>query len=382
MKPISETIPTDRAWQEGRRIYVRCGYKSKLNNQMRQLGAHWDADQRALWVGSTKQPAVLDLLAEAAERAERIEGVKALGLWVAIPRGMASVREQAKELGCLFDGDRKEWAAPTTEARAQVEALVAEQRAAKRAERQKAERELAELEAQIAGSPEQPAEAVAGQVLAERSGRVATGETVSHRWVSTRRMRRGDAQALLHRVGEVIELADGRHGVVVEAQAWFTDDEMASSMCWHDQTADQAHWDLWHQVAVVEDTKAEAEQRRARRERAEDAAELHALLEAAGRMGEDVQEGAPVVALEDQVGSVECRYGTGHTRHRGGVLTLTRQGRVVFAHPGWYDDYRSTWWESADPVLVERARAALVAGARERVFVDQMEYVYRVTVAS
>lgn len=343
-KPISEHIPIDRAWQEGRRVYVRCGYRSKLNQQMRQLGARWDADQRALWVGSTKKPAVLALLAEAAERMERVEGVKALGLWVAIPRGMAQVREQAKKLGCLFDGDRKEWAAPSPEARAQVEHLVAEQE------------------------------------LAERAGRRTTGELVSHRWVSTRRMRSGDARGMLHRVGEVIQLADGRHGVVVEAKAWFTSEEMASSVCWHEETADRAHWDLWHQVAVVEDTAAEAAERQERRERAEDAAELHALWHAGGRGS--ATEGVRLVPEGERLGSIQCRYGTGHTRHDGGTLVLTRDGRVVFTHPGWYDDYRATWWESRDEALVTRVRAAIVRGARERVFVDQMEYVYRVSVRS
>lgn len=198
-------------------------------------------------------------------------------------------------------------------------------------------------------------------------------------WVSTAYMRRGDAQAMLRKVGEVIELADGRHGVVVQAKAWFTGDEMASSVCWHAETHDQAHWDLWHQVAVVADTEAEAARRRERQDQAREAAELHALmnLPASG----PVQEGARVVAERDRVGRIECRYGTGHTLHDGGALTLTRDGRVVGTHPGWYDDYRATWWESRDAALVERVRAVLGAGARERVFVDQMAYVYVVTPA-
>lgn len=376
-KPISETVPLDRAWQEGRRIYVRCGYKSTLNQQMRQLGARWDPDQRALWVGSTKKPAVLVLVAEAAERADRVARVKDLGLWVAIPRGMASVREQAKQLGLLFDGDRKEWAAPTRQAQEKVERLVAEQRAAKRAERDQAERESAELEERIAAERGRPTQEVTAQVLAERSGRRATGELVSYRWVSTRRMRSGDARGLLHRVGEVIELDDGRHGVVVEAEAWFTDDERASSMCWHDETADQAHWDLWHRVAVVEDTADEAAERQERRERAEDAVELHALWHASGQG--PAAEGTRVVPESELVGSIQLQYGTGHTRHDGGTLILAAN-RVVFNHPGWYDDYRATWRESRDEELVARVRAAIVRGVRERVFVDQMEYVYRVSI--
>lgn len=380
IKPLSETIDTDRAWQEGRRIYVRCGYKSKLNSQLRQLRAHWDPERRALWVGSTKKPAVIALIEEATQRADHIEAIKARGLWVNIPRGMPEVREQAKKLGAVFDADRTEWAAPTPEARAQVERLVAEHRAAKRADRLAAKREREELKAAVAQAPASQAEVVMGEVLAGRVRRRATGEVVSHRWVSTRRMRSGDARVLLHRVGELIELADGRHGVVVKVQAWFTDGERASSMCWHDETADRAHWDLWHRVAVVEDTAAEAAERRERRERDEDAAELHALWHVRGRG--PVVEGTRLVPEAERVGSIRMRYGTGHTRHDGGTMTLTKGGLVVFTHPGWYDDYRSTWWESSDRALVARVRAAVVRGARERVFVDQMEYVYRVSVRS
>lgn len=317
---------------------------------------------------------------EAAERADHIEGVKALGLWVTIPRGMSQVRESAKKLGCLFDGDRKQWAAPTAEARAQVERLVVEHRAAKRAERQQADREIAELQAQIAQERgTRPAQEVSAQVLAERAGRRATGEMATFHWVSTAYMRGGQARSMLRKVGEVITLDDGRRGVVVEAKVWFTDDEMASSVCWHDEIDPGAHWDLWHRVAVVADTEAEAAERRERQEREREASELHSLmnLPAAG----PVQEGTHVVAERDRVGRIECRYGTGHTLHDGGVLTLTRDGRVVGTHPGWYDDYRSTWWECRDEALVERVRAAVEGGARERVFVDQMAYVYTVTLA-
>lgn len=127
------------------------------------------------------------------------------------------------------------------------------------------------------------------------------------------------------------------------------------------------------------DTEDEAAQRRERQEQGRDAAELHALvnLPAAG----PVQEGTHVVAEQDRVGRIECRYGTGHTLHEGGALTLTRDGRVVGTHPGWYDDYRSTWWESRDLELVGRVRAVVEGGTRERVFVDQMAYVYTVTLA-
>ena len=377
-KPLNDTISLDRAWQQGRRIYVRCGYKSILNTQMRQLGAHWDHEKRALWVGSTKKPAVLELLAEAAERIEKIERVKALGLWVAIPRGAAEARKSAQKLGCLFDRDRKEWAAPTIQAREQVEHLVAKYRQTKRAERKKAERELAELEAEIAQVPERDPEEVTGQVLAQRAGRQATGEMATHQRVSTQYMRRGQAQSMLHKVGEVITLADGRRGVVVEAKAWFTDEESASSVCWHDQTHDQAHWDLWHRVAIVVDTEAEAAQRRERQEQERDAAEVHAVMETAWHWHQ-VHQGSYVVPAEDLVGRIECRYGSGFVLQDGGTLFLTRDGRVVFTHPGWEDDdYQGTWREISDEVLVGRARRLVEAGDRVRSFTVQMGYEYRV----
>jgi hypothetical protein len=76
-RPLADDIPTDRAWRTGRRIYIRCGYNSRTNTDLRDIGAKWDADVRALWVGSGKADHVLAILAAATERAAAVEAVKA-----------------------------------------------------------------------------------------------------------------------------------------------------------------------------------------------------------------------------------------------------------------------------------------------------------------
>lgn len=374
--PAAEDIPIDRAWRQGRRLYVRCGYRSALNAELRAIGARWDDDQRALWVGPTRFERALPLIRAYVRKLERIEATKALGLWVAVPRGAAEVRARAKDLECVYDDGRKEWAAPSPAAQARLEELVAEHKDRKKTERAAAKRRREELAA-AAGRGEGSLEELTARDLAARAGRVSTGEFASHRWVSTRPMRGPDARKALHPVGAVIELADGRHGVVVEAKAWFTGDEEASSLCWHDEITPGAHWDLWHRVVVVEDTAEEEAERQERAARAADAAELRALMQALGR---GAIEGSPPADLGRRVGAVSCRYGTGHTRHGGGTVELYEDGRVVWTHPGYHDDYRATWVSTRDEDAAVRVWSALAGGPRRRVVVDQMEYEYTVTV--
>ena len=101
--------------------------------------------------------------------------------------------------------------------------------------------------------------------VVEASGRTPTGETANHRIVSTRRMSRAEAEDMTHPLGTVIQLDDGRSGVVVDTTTWFTNGDDASSMCWHPETHDEAHWDLLHVVAIVEPTAVELAHDEARR---------------------------------------------------------------------------------------------------------------------
>ncbi len=52
---------------KGRRIYVTATTGSPLDGALRELGAKWDSQERALWVGTAKRARVEELLAAPAE---------------------------------------------------------------------------------------------------------------------------------------------------------------------------------------------------------------------------------------------------------------------------------------------------------------------------
>lgn len=190
-------------------------------------------------------------------------------------------------------------------------------------------------------------------------------------------MNRATAQDMAHPVGELVTLSDGRRGIVTHVRVWFTNDEMASSACWHDETHDQAHWDLLHTVAVVEPTAEETAATTARTEEAADAVELHTLMESLHSSGTP-REGYTPLNQEQVEGTIAHRYGSVLAEHDGGTAYLMSDGTIVHRHPGYYDDYRSTERTITDPALVQRMRAALAKGARTRTHTDQMFYDYTV----
>lgn len=55
--------------REGRRIYVETRYGEPVVERLKDLGAHWDRDRRAWWLGAGKAGAVEALLAETAATA-------------------------------------------------------------------------------------------------------------------------------------------------------------------------------------------------------------------------------------------------------------------------------------------------------------------------
>ncbi len=62
----------DTAWKTARRVYVRSEWGSGLSHRLRSLGARWDAEVKALWVGARKLGEVEALLASLEqERAAR-----------------------------------------------------------------------------------------------------------------------------------------------------------------------------------------------------------------------------------------------------------------------------------------------------------------------
>ena len=114
-RPLADDIPIDRAWKIGRRIYIRCGYASSLNAQLREVGAKWDRDVRALWVGTGKAANVLPLIRAQDERVAAITAIKEASRWVAIPYDATEIRDAAKASGAIWDTTSKRWSMPTDE---------------------------------------------------------------------------------------------------------------------------------------------------------------------------------------------------------------------------------------------------------------------------
>jgi hypothetical protein len=383
-KPVHESIALDRAWQIGRRIYVRCGYESTLGAQLREIGANWDREQKRLWVGSGKKARLIPLVQAADERVRRIEEIKREGRWVRIPYHAQDIREAAKSRRGIWDPARQEWAFATHEdyvaVRDLVVALARREQQAIEAERRERARQRQAARAAEAAAEAQAAVDQRARVLAA-SGRTPTGEEAEHRVISTRRMNKATAWDSAHPLGKVVRLRDGRRGVVVERKVWFTGADMASSVCWHPQTHDEAHWDLLHVLAIVEPTADERAADEAEAAERADTAELHQLAREMQSRSDHAQltEGWSEIPDSLQVGVVRCWYGTAD-RHDGGRLLLTRDDRVVFQHPGFYDEWVRTERITTDPELLARVRAVFDAGGRTRRYVDQMNYDYEVVV--
>src|SRR5690606_26158430 len=334
-KPVDDHTPSEKAWKEGRRIYVRAGYGSALSEGMRRIRANWDRDRKAWWVGTGKQDLVLPLLEEYRERVQAVQDIKALGHWVTIPYDAHQARALAKDLKALFDQDSKRWAARATEDAARIEEAVQLWQAERDAEAAAAKaRRDAEKEAERARAAEEAeaAKARAEEVLRARtekllseSGRTPTGDMDSFTVVSTRFMNRTTAERMAYDLGDLVKLSDGRRGVVVGVKVWFTNDEMASSVCWHPETHDEAHWDLKHTVAVVEPTAEEAAEDAAKEAELRDAAELHEVMQAAGRPRESRRTSR--IPVSEIAGKIEMRYGSYASSHQGGSLYLGRDDR-------------------------------------------------------
>lgn len=382
MKTLREDIPTDRAWQEGRRLYVRCGYKSKLNTDMRAIGAKWDTEKHALWVGSTKKPQVLVCLDAAKARIDAITAVKDQGLWLDIPYEAAAIRDAAKQAGAVFDGPTKRWAFRDEESLDQIteardkwiterdekERLTREVDDRARREAEKADRERAEQ-----------AQRARVQRIVEESGRILTGDTTDLVEISTQIMNKVTAQDRAREIGSVVTLSDGRRGLVTAAKIWFTNDEMASSVCWHPETHDEAHWDFRYTVAVVEPTQEERDADADATAKRADAQEIHDLVREIDNSEVRAVDYWTVIPDDDQAGTIDITHGyTGAVA--GGRVVLTTAGQVWWQHPGYYDDYIRTERVADDPELVARVRHVLDGGTRERVMPGQLPAYYRVTV--
>lgn len=274
-KPLHEDVPPDLAWVVGRRIYVQTPKTSQLNEQLIGLGAKWDWEVHARWVGTGKRDAVLPLVLAAAdqerERRQAVERQIAAGRWVQIPSGVDGVvtamHRRAGELGAVWDPEGWRYALPDDESRDRLQRALdrwlAEQQADReRTEVQRRERlrsaaeEKTRQEAEKRQADEDRARRARERVLAD-SGRTATGETVDVRRYSTQYMNRAGAESRGWQVGEVRRLDDGRRALVVERHIRFYSEEQASEYSYEVQLPDNAHWAFTYVLAVVEPTEDE-----------------------------------------------------------------------------------------------------------------------------
>src|SRR5690606_36700230 len=153
---------------------------------------------------------------------------------------------------------------------------------------------------------------------------------------------------------------DGRRAVVVRTGAEFISAEYASSDCWHNDTDyvnGDAHRHLCHEVAIVETTDEEIAADEQERAEHADENELRALMETARRSGEPAAE-VTRVASEDILGIIR-KTGGSLVPYDDGQMVLLREGRVLYQHPGYYDDYIPTEKRITNPALVQKARALI-----------------------
>lgn len=350
---IHPDIPLDKAWRAGRRIYVRAGYQSHLNDQMRALGAKWDPEAKALWVGTGKAQQVVPLVQAQVSRVAASADVKARGQWVHIPFDAEDVRTRARALGGVYDGDRKDWAMPTDQAFAEVSTAVTDwsaKRAAAKATAKAAARETA------------------GKTAAEREGRViagsdrtVTGERGQANGQLHGRMRRPEAEQRKPQPGEVRHLPDGRRVLVLTSRVEFASQDAIDDGLVGLPPYAEPGWYFSYEFAEVRPTAAEIEEDRRVKAELDDGAEIDAVM----RLAERTAQRREVDTLSPLAGpSITMDAAGGMTVH-GGRITVTDRG-VWWQHPGYYDDFRRTEGMITDAALLARILAIIAAGPRRR----------------
>ncbi len=360
-KQIHDDIPADRAWQVGRRIYVRCGYSSNLNKELLKLGSKWDSDVKARWVGSGKRAVVIPLIQAHQARIDHITAVKAAGHWVKLPRGADAIYKRVTELDAVWDADRGQWAMPTVEALAEVAQLINDHKAAvaaARAETARQEAVVAEQMRQENAAAAVTAAQVRERMLIDKSGRVVSDERGTVRCLRLYgRMPRAAAERAKPQPGEVRRLSDGRRGLVLASTVTFWSQDMIDDGLVPGSTGDDPGWRCDYQYIVVAPTDAEVAADQREQAQHEDQQTIEKLLH-------------DVDAVRGFTDSAQRTALTGQSiRHitesgSGGMITVTGDGAVWYQHPGFYDDWRHREFEITDLALLARIRAVLDGGPR------------------
>jgi hypothetical protein len=394
MRPVHPELPMDTAWQQGRRLYVRCTASSKLSSALHARGAQWDPYAKALWLSTRHREQVTAWTLAYHQARERAQQVRSAGLWVAIPYQAELLRARAKALGAIFDGTRKMWAMPTPADLVEIEELVevwTRARAAERAEAERqrrayweAERRRAALEAaEQRRAAQQAAETAAERRLEEAAlrdaerrkaaaradtfraelartvDRVLLGPLEVRREVFPRFTTGDDARAAAPHIGAVLRLEDGRRALVWGRKVRFVPRDEATTF-----GMERPHWSAEYRLAIVAPSEDELDTETARARERIDAEELHALAGDAALLTCP----APVERLpriSDPVGTIKVTTGVNGLLPAG-RLVLDRTGTVWWQHPGHYDTYMPVLGAARDTDLAARFRAALAGGPRRR----------------
>jgi hypothetical protein len=351
MTQIHPDIPEDRAWKYARRIYVRSAYRSKLSDDLYWIGAKWDPQEHCLWVGSGKLEQVIPLIQANEERGTQAAEVKAAGLWAKIPYQASGIRDLAKSLGGKWDSTRKEWAMPTEAALGAVQEKIAEHSAAEKTRKAGARaRKAAEA-------------AVTDEEIIARSGRVlaGAGEKITAGGILEGYMKRPQAEASKPRRGDVLRMKDGTRILILSAAVSFWTQDDVDDQAPHEEPG----W-RWGGTAVrVEPTPEEAARDEAREASRRDGETVAGVIQRllGGVAGEDAWAGVTRLSEQD-ARRVPGDAAAGRVTGGSWTLTLTADGRVHYYHPGHYDAWLVTCWETADPRAADLMRAVLGPGSR------------------
>lgn len=381
VRTVHPDIPADRAWQEGRRLYARCGIHTTFSGQLHALGAQWDPSRRALWVSTRHRDSFTADAYAHHQRAARASAVRSAGLWVALPYGTDLIRLRIKELGGVWDDASRRWAMPTVEAYDEItialglweQARAAEREAAAEAHRE-AMRGVWESERQRRAEARLEEAADRCARIVAQAGRAPTGQVHMQREAYARHFGTGQAHEVAHAVGAVVRLDDGRPAVVVDRVVGFIDAASASSY-----GHDRAHWYAEYRMAVVEPTAAELDAEVERALWKIDAFELRDLVADAALLTLPTADDRwTQIPPEHLAGTITVGTGTTGLIPAGQIL-LAVDGTVLWQHPGQYDTYIRAEGSSCDPALAERIRSALAAGPRTRAVPGAPPLYYTVT---
>lgn len=360
-KAIADDISTEKAWKIGRRIYVRCSYQSQLNEQLRDIGASWDRDVRALWVGSTKLAQVLPLLRAQAERVAKVSGIKAAGRWVIIPYEATNIREAAKRLGGVWDGDRKAWAMPTDDAHEQIQTLLTARDEAVEAAKRAAEQEREEARQRAEQEQITTAEARKRRII-EASGRHVVSEAPIYVTGHLEGyLRRPQAEQAKPQPGQIRRWKGCRRVLVVDCDVEFAsqdaiDDGMSYAQLW-----DSPGWYWRYEAIEVEPTPDEVDADHESALWVDDYRTIKLVMR-------DAEKAADLHAPEPgewpRSSRTIAKEGRGSGVSSFGKIVVTDGGEYWWTHPGYYDDYRAVVGLISDEAVIARIKAVLAGGTR------------------